>query len=150
MLTRFGLVSALCGATLMVAGWTLASSRHADRAWLRVGHDWTYDIAIVTTRIASRYGYGVTAWYRTNHAVAHLYKGEPFDREVVQALLDCGRNPIRFKVVSVDMSLGNGSLIAQQRTEDGELGRQPWREVEGGTIEAVVARAACDLGAKSR
>jgi hypothetical protein len=142
---RISLVSALMCATIAAAVWTFTSSRGSDAAWLRVAHDSSYDIAIDTTRITKHYGSDVTVWYRTNHSVTHLYRGKAFDREVVQSLLHCG-GTMRFKVVSVDMSLGNGALIAQQRTEDGELGRQLWREVEEGTIEAIAAHAACALG----
>jgi len=133
----------LAWAGFVAAACTSASARDGSRRWLRVAHDSSYDIAIDTTRIASRYGHEYVVWYRTDHAVTHLYKGKPFNREIVQSVLQCGN--LSFRVASVDMYLGGSRPIAQQRTSPGELGGQPWRHVERGTIEEVAAQATCSF-----
>lgn len=134
----------LCVACFIgVVGCTSGPAKDRSDHWLRVASDSSYDIAIDTTRITNHYGRDYVVWYWTEHAVSHLYKGQPFNREIVQGMLQC--HNLSFKIVSVDMSLGGGRLISHQNTTNGELGQQPWRHVEDGTIEAVVAKATCDL-----
>jgi hypothetical protein len=72
-----------------------------------------------------------------------LYKDKEFIREIVQSLLRCGN--LSFRIARVDMSLRPRGVVAQQRAGPGELGQQPWRSVERGTIEAAAAQAACDF-----
>jgi hypothetical protein len=122
---------------------TNASASNGSNGWLRVASDSSYDISIDTTRIARRYGHVYVVWYKTDHAVTHLYERKQFNREVVQGLLHCGN--LSFKVASVDMSLGGGHPISQQRASPGALHQQPWRQVERGTIEEVAALATCDF-----
>jgi len=119
-----------------------ALGRDGSNRWLRVVHDSGYDIALDTTRITPRYGQEYVVWYRTDHAVTHAYEGKPFNREVVQAILHC--RDLSYRIARVDMSLRGGRFVARQRADDGELGRQPWRHVDPGTIEAAAARATCD------
>ena len=125
------------------AGCTDAAARGRGHRWLPVAHDASYDIYMDTSRITTYHYHTYIVWYRTDHAVTHLYKGEPFNREIVQSILRCG--DLAFKVASVDMSLGASRPISQQRADLDELGQQPWRHVERGTIEAVAARMSCDF-----
>lgn len=140
---RNGLLLSFILASAMVAAFSKVSTTSESGHWLRIASDSNYDISIDTTRVARRFGYAYGVWYRTDHAVTHLYKGQPFNREIVESILDCGN--LSFRVASVDMFLGTGAPVAQQRTGPGELGQQPWRHVEPETIEAVAARATCDL-----
>jgi hypothetical protein len=129
-------------AGVAAAARTLASPRENLDAWVRVAGDSTYVIAVDTTRITRGYGrlYGV--WSRTDHAETRFYNGMRFNREIVQSLLQC--EGFAFRVASVDMSL-DGRVVARQRTNAGELGRQEWRRVEAGTTEAIAAQATCEL-----
>jgi len=119
-----------------------ALARDGSHRWLRVARDSGYDIAIDTGHITRRFWQEYVVWYRTDHAVTHAYKGQPFNREIVQAILDC--RTLSYKIARVDMSLRGGRLVARQRADDGDLGNQPWRHVELGTVEAAAARATCD------
>jgi hypothetical protein len=141
--SRNGLLISCGLAGLVVAAFGKASTKRESGHWLRVVNDSNYDVSIDTTRIRRRGAYTYDVWYRTDHAVTHLYKGKPFNREVVESVLECGT--LLFKIASVDMSLGTGSPVSQQRTGAGELGQQPWRHVEPETIEAVAAQATCDF-----
>jgi len=118
------------------------SASAGARAWVDVARDSSYAIAIDTAHITRRFGRAYVIWYRTDHAVTRIYKGQAFDREVVESTLDCYN--LSFKISSVGMSR-RGRLVAVQRTESGELADQPWRKVDRGTIEERVARAACDV-----
>jgi hypothetical protein len=139
-------VLALFGA-LAVGYASRRASNGADR-WVRVAHDSNYDIAIDTAQIGGDEWRGYRIVYRTDHATTHNHNGLPFNREVVEAVLSC--HNLSFRVASVDMSLGDGAPVARQRTEPGELGNQPWRRVEPGTIEETAARAACDIARRRR
>ncbi|HEY9225214.1 MAG TPA: hypothetical protein VIP11_01120 [Gemmatimonadaceae bacterium] len=121
-----------------IATWATSSNR-----WMRIARDSSYDIAIDTTRMSKRYGQWDVVLYRTDHARTQLYKGKPFDREVVESVIRC--DSLWFKIASIDLSLGSHRPISRQRADDRDLFDQPWRRVERGTIEERVARAACDL-----
>jgi len=133
---------AVAAASAIAARWTFAGLVDPPGHWMQVARDSSYDIAIDTSRIKRRGG-AWEIWYRTDHATTHLYKDKVFNREVVQSLLDCGS--LSFRIARVDMSLRPRGVVAQQRAGPGELGQQPWRAVERGTIEATAAQAACDF-----
>jgi hypothetical protein len=111
--------------------------------WLRVARDSDYDIAIDTTRIAGSEFRGFRIWFRTQHAARHYHDGLPFDREIVESVIDCRK--LTFRIASVDLSLDDRPPISRQRTEAGELTLQPWRQVEPRTIEEAAAIKACDF-----
>jgi hypothetical protein len=121
------------------------------RDWVRVAADANYDIALDRLHVMESQAAPVggwdqafEVWYRTDHAQPRAYNGETFDREIVRAILLCDR--YWFRVVSVDMSMGDGKVVARQQASEKELDRQPWRPVERGTIEEDAAVAACDFG----
>ena len=121
------------------------------RDWVRVAGDANYDIAIDRLHVSESQSAPVggwdqafEVWYRTDHAQPRVYNGETFDREIVRAIVLCDR--FWFRVVSVDMSIGDGKIVARQRASGEELDKQPWRPVERGTIEEDAALAASDVG----
>lgn len=121
------------------------------REWVRVAGDANYNIALDRLHVSESQAAPVggwdqafEVWYRTDHAQPRAYNGETFDREIVRAILLCDR--YWFRVVSVDMSMGDGKVVARQRASGKELDRQPWRPVERGTVEEDAAVAACDFG----
>ena len=121
------------------------------RDWVRVAGDANYDIALdrrsVTLVEVARSGQwfeGFEVSYRTDHALPRMHNGKTFDREVVRAIVQCDR--LVFKVVCVDMSVGDGRPVVRQRTSDDDLLRQQWRHVERGTTEETAALAACRFG----
>jgi hypothetical protein len=120
-----------------------AAARDGRHLWLPVAGDSLYRISIDTSRITRPTYRTYLIWYRTDHAMTHLYKGQPFNREVVGSLLRCG--DLAYKVVSVDMSMGSASPISQQRADANDVALQPWRHAERGTIEWSAARRSCDL-----
>ena len=132
--------AALCAA---VAACGKVSARDSS-TWVRVADDNNYSISIDTSRIETPgHRQWVVAWYRTDHAQARLHKGKPFNRETVKALLRC--DDFSFKIERVDMSLRKDGIVARQRASADEIAKQPWRNVERGTIEESVARQACDM-----
>jgi hypothetical protein len=120
-----------------------ATARDGRHLWMAVAGDSLYRISIDTSRITKPTYRTYLIWYRTDHAMTHLYKGQPFNREIVGSLLRCG--DLAYKVVSVDMSMGSDSPISQQRADPNDIALQPWRHAERGTIEWSAARQSCDL-----
>lgn len=108
--------------------------------------DANYTVAIDTGRLSRHWDRSWQVWYRTDHAVTRLHKGKEFNREVVQSRVHC--DSLTFKVVSVDMSMGDGPPISVQRMDREELDDQEWRQIERGTAEEVAAAAACHFAAK--
>ena len=133
---------AIAVASAVAARWTFTGIVDPPGNWMQVARDSSYDIAIDTSRIKRRNG-AWEIWYRTDHATTHLYKDKAFNREIVESLLRCGN--LSFRIARVDMSLRPRAVVAQQLAGPGELGQQPWRSVERGTIEAAAAQAACDF-----
>lgn len=121
----------------------LLAHRGNGAQWLRVARDSEYDVAIDTTRIAGGEVRGFRVWFRTQHAARHYHDGLPFDREIVESVIDCKH--LTFRVASVDLSLDDRPPISRQRTQAGELSLQPWRQVEPRTIEEAAAIKACDV-----
>ena len=138
--------------TALVAALAAACNNASPtRDWVRVAGDANYNIALDRIHISESQAAPVggwdqafEVWYRTDHAQARVYNGETFDREIVRAIILCDR--FWFRVVSVDMSMGDGKVVARQRASEEELDRQPWRRVERGTTEEEAALAACDFG----
>ena len=120
-----------------------AAARDGRHFWMPVAGDSLYRISIDTSRITKPTYRTYLIWYRTDHAMTHLYKGQPFNREIVGSLLRCG--DLAYKVVSVDMSMGSESPISQQRADANDVALQPWRHTERGTIEWSAARRSCDF-----
>ena len=118
-----------------------SASAHSSGRWLGVVRDVNYDISLDTSRITRRWRNEYVVWYKTDHVAPHLHNGKPFNREIVQSLVRC--DSLWFKVISVDMSLGNEKPISQQRADRMEVLDQPWRRVEQGAAEEIAARAAC-------
>jgi hypothetical protein len=122
-----------------------------ERDWVRVTRDANHDIAIdratVTPIEVAWHGHWLGALevsFRTDHALPRPHKGKTFTREIVRAVVQC--DSLFFKVLSVDMSVGDGRLVARQRTTDDDLWHQQWRRVERGTTEETAALAACHFG----
>ncbi len=112
---------------------------------MRVVRDANYTVAIDTGRVSRHWDRSWQVWYRTDHTVPRLHKGQAFNREIVQSRVQC--ESLTFKVVSVDMSMGDRPPISVQRTDNRELEEQPWRGVADGTVEEIAARAACHFAA---
>lgn len=115
--------------------------------WVRVARDANYTIYLDTgsmrvheVRFA---GPIFSVWYRTDHAQArtHARSDIVFNRELVHSLIQC--RTLKFRVMSVDMSIGDGRVVVRQRLTEKELADQEWRSVELGTAEELAARAAC-------
>jgi hypothetical protein len=144
----------LCAcANLSAVGCTSASADTEAARWLRIVRDANYDVAIDTSRVRGRidgsngrWYPSNEVWYRTDHHIPRLHNDKPFNREVVQSIVQC--DSLWFKVISVDMSMGNERPISQQRTAPNELPDQPWRRVVRGTAEEIAAKAACHFAAK--
>ena len=140
-----------------LAAWGCASAC-ADiepERWVRVARDANYDVYIDSSRVratmegsraAALLGYEV--WYRTDHRVPRLQHGAKFNREVVHSIVQC--DSMWFKVVSVDMSMGDAKPVIQQLTPRDDLTEEPWRRVTRGTTEEIAAEAACFYGTKRR
>ena len=144
--------TALVVALVVVAA--ACNNASPTRDWVRVAGDANYNIALDRLHIleweaapVGGWDQAFEVWYRTDHAQARVYNGETFDREIVRAIILCDR--FWFRVVSVDMSMGDGKVVARQRASEEELDRQPWRRVERGTIEEEAALAACDFGRRA-
>jgi hypothetical protein len=127
---------------LLALGCSDAAAR-GGHFWMAVTGDSLYRISIDTSRITRPTYQTYLIWYRTDHAMTHLYKGQPFNREIVGSLLRCG--DLAYKVVSVDMSMGSQSPISQQRADASDAALQPWRQPKRGTIEWSAARRSCDF-----
>jgi hypothetical protein len=112
---------------------------------VRVARDANYTVAIDTSRVSRYWDRSWQVWYRTDHSVPRLHKEKPFNREIVQSRVNC--DSLTFKVVSVDMSMGDGLPISIQRSDTKDLDVQPWRYVERGTVEEMAAQAACHFAA---
>ena len=145
-------VRALFAVSLCAAiGASCSPAASADPNWVVVARDPNYDIAIDTSRVEARFAWAGTkwfrvydTWFRTDHKTPRLHNGKQFNRELVHSQVRC--DSLQFKVVSVDMSMGDDKPIVLQRTEGRELGDQPWRPIEGGATEEITARAACYYG----
>ena len=142
---RMALVPVLVGAAAACTG---ASPR---RDWVRVAGDANYDIALDRLHVSEwqaapvgGWDQAFEVWYRTDHMQPRVHNRETFDREIVRAIILCDR--LWFRVVSVDMSMGDGEVVARQRASEEELDRQAWRRVERGTTEEDAALAACHSG----
>jgi hypothetical protein len=123
---------------------TAACGDFSTQGWVPIAHDSMYQIAIDTSRLETPSNHAfVIAWFRTDHARTHLYKGQPFNREIVESYLRCG--DLSFKVVRVDMSLRGRPATVQQRSGPTDLDEQSWRHVARGTIEALAAQRTCDI-----
>ena len=140
---------------IAVAAHREASADGTPESWVRIARDANYDVAIDSLHIKAdvhptRYKmYRVyEVWFRTDHTVPREHHGKPFNREVVHSMVLC--DSLWFKVMSVDMSLGDARPIAQQRTDWPDIADEPWRRVALGTTEAIAARAACFYGARRR
>lgn len=140
---------ALPGA-IAVIGLLLAIGCDDPRRWVRVAQDPNYTIYVDTSFLhVQPYGI-VEVWYRTDHAAPRLHNGQPFDREVVHALVRCRptntlrpRAGLEYKISQVDMTRGGGRTVSRQRTTPQELAEQPWRAVEPEGAELMAAQAAC-------
>ncbi|HYC52577.1 MAG TPA: surface-adhesin E family protein [Gemmatimonadaceae bacterium] len=138
-------------ATLAVSAAWSCKGASVTRDWVRVAADTNYTIALDRLHISEwehapvgGWDQAFEIWYRTDHTQPRLHNGDPFDREIVRAIILCDR--FWFKVVSVDMVMGDSRVVARQRASDEELNRQAWRPVARGTTEEVAAVAACDMG----
>jgi hypothetical protein len=143
---------AIAGAMGSIGCRDASADEHAR--WVRVARDDAYDIYIDTAHIRRRLE-GVRrgpiypsfeVWYRTDHRAPRLYKGKNFNREVVRSIVQC--DSLFYKVMSVDMSMGDERPISQQRLTADEVAYQVWRRIERGTSEEMAAQAACYFGAR--
>jgi len=132
-----------------------ASAVDDSTRWVLVVRDASYDISIDTARVRgwtgrSRYTRYLTSdvWYRTDHKSPRLHNEKPFTREIVHSIVRC--DSLWFRVISVDMSMGDSRPISQQRMTPEEVDHQLWHRVERGTAEEMAAEAACHFAAKRR
>jgi hypothetical protein len=130
-----------------------ASANSTRDHWVRIARDPNYDVAIDSVAInatlhPTRYKmYRVyEVWFRTDHKLPREYRGKPFNREIVHSMVLC--DSLWYKVMSVDLSMGDERPISQQRTTWDDVHDQPWRRVTLGTAEEIAARAACFYGRK--
>jgi hypothetical protein len=144
-MSRTGLTSLVLSASLSAAGCGNAAPASQSGRWVRVARDANYTVAIDTSRVSRYWDRSWQVWYRTDHSVPRLHKEKPFNREIVQSRVNC--DSLTFKVVSVDMSMGDGLPISIQRSDTKDLDVQPWRYVERGTVEEMAAQAACHFAA---
>ena len=150
--TRYPLfVRLLPIAIFIVAGASYKIAVTPKRDWVRVARDANYDIALdranvtpVEVAMNGQWRKAYEVWYRTDHARPRMHKDKTFDREVVRAIIQCDR--LLFKVLSVDMSVGDGRPVARLRNADDDPWRQQWRNVENGATEEIAATAACHFG----
>ena len=119
------------------------SMANDESRWLVVATDSGVRIAVDVAHIEHRAAHSILIWYRTDHDVMRYYKEKAFNREIVQALLQC--DAYTFRIVSTEMSVRGGRTVMRQASSNGELSRQPWRRVEAGSAESDAARAACRL-----
>ena len=136
---------------VLVAGCLACSGSPDDDSprWVRVARDANYTIYIDTGRLGvfEQRGYAVKyhVWYRTDHAIPRMHEKDSvrvqFNREIVHSIISC--DSLRFRVASVDMSMGREKPVVQQRLTERELSKQKWRRVELGTAEEIAGRAAC-------
>ena len=142
---------AFCIAVAVTVGTYFAISAKPEGDWVQVARDANYVISVDRSRIQpQRVGWahkafpGVEVWVRTEHALPRMHKTRTFTRELVRALVQC--DSLWFKVISVDMTDPDGKLVARQSASEMELFDQPWRHVERGATEEMVATAACHFG----
>jgi hypothetical protein len=138
-------------AVALTVGTYVGLSAKPDGDWVHVARDPHYNISVDRARIQpQRVGWlhtaypGVQVWFRTDHALPRVHTGKTFTRELVRALVQC--DSLWFKVISVDMTDGDGKVVARQTSSEMELFDQPWRHVERGATEEIVAIAACHFG----
>lgn len=136
------LASLLAGVGLASTGCTDASARDSSQ-WLRLVRDSGYEISMDTSRLFVRQYPVFEVWFRTDHAQTRYYKGTPFTRETVQEFLNCGR--MSYKTESVALSMGARRPALRQQDDANDLRRQEWHQVEAGTVDAAVGRAACEV-----
>lgn len=106
-----------------------------------------YVVALDTSRVEHDIGPTFTVWYRTDHDGPRFYQEKAFDREVVEALVDC--RSYRYRIESTEMSMRGGRTVAYQVSRGKDLARQEWRTVEPGSIDADVEKAACDVARRA-
>ena len=133
------------GACSARSEWDAPSIDDGERRWVSVYRDANYRIFVDTAhiRVERRYDTKYLIWYRTEHRTPHVRHGRKWNREVSRAIVSCGRH--QFKVISADLSLGDGDPISQQRATPMEVDDQPWHEVPPGTPDAASLRATCWL-----
>lgn len=141
-------------AVVLTVGTYVALSTTPEGDWVHIARDPHYTISVDRARVqAQRVGWlhtaypGVQVWFRTDHALPRVHKGKTFTRELVHALVQC--DSLWFKVISVDMTDGDGKVVARQNSSEMELFDQPWRHVERGATEEIAATAACHFGRQS-
>lgn len=153
---RVSVVTSMALACAIVLVGCRDASADEHRQWLRVARDDAYDIFLDTAHIRQRLE-GVRrgpkfksyeVWYRTDHQAPRLYKAKNFNREIVRSIVQC--DSLFYKVISVDMSMGDGTPISKQRLTADEVAFQVWRRIERGTSEEIAAQAACYFGAHRR
>jgi hypothetical protein len=144
----------LVAALVVAAGASYKKVTSPTRDWVQIARDAHYEIALdrnhvseMKAALAGNWYQAFEVWYRTDHTQPRLHKRKKFDREIVRAIVLCDR--LWFRVVSVDMSMGDGRVVARQRTSGDDLDRQAWRHVERGTTEEIAATAACHFGRNS-
>lgn len=149
---RHLLILYICAA-LILARWISASADVGPTQWVRVVRDANYDIAIDTARVRrglDRSWTGVhptsEVWYRTDHKLPRLHEGKLFTREIVHSIVRC--DSLWFKVISVDMSMGDKRPMAVQRLTPDEVAHEVWHRIEFGAAEEMAAQAACHFAGK--
>jgi len=140
---RRGIAALTVVAAASVATRVVITSQDEATHWVVVARDSTFSISLDTSRIIARPGRIYQIWYRTDHTVTRFYRDEPFNRELVHAVLRC--DGYTFRVMSTAMSMGSRHPVIRQVTDDRELVRQQWRGVEPGSTEADAAHATCNL-----
>jgi hypothetical protein len=133
------------GATACDRGsqWDAAVIDEGSRRWLSVYRDADYRVFIDTAHIHPRFDGAYTVWYRTDHRVPHLRHGRHWNREVSQALVSCRRQV--YKIISADLSLGDGRPISRQRASGSEVAQQQWRDVTRGSADEATLLTTCSL-----
>jgi hypothetical protein len=141
----------LVAALVVAAAASYKTVTSPRRDWVRIARDAHYEVALDRNHISElraalggNWYQAFEVWYRTDHSQPRLHNRKKFDREIVRAIVLCDR--LWFRVVSVDMSMGDGRVVARQRTFGEDLDRQAWRHVEHGTTEEIAALAACHFG----
>ncbi|HMC57050.1 MAG TPA: surface-adhesin E family protein [Gemmatimonadaceae bacterium] len=122
-----------------------------SNTWYRVAGDTNYVVYIdpasiiyTSTPSTGEWLGAYRVWYRTEHARPRSYKGKQFNREIVNAYVQC--DSLWFKVASVTMSMNGEKPILVQESNTDELIQQDWRRIESGSLDDAAARVACGLG----
>src|SRR5262249_225232 len=76
-------------AVAIVASMRTHSSADEDGRWLIVARDSGYTVALDTSHIRFDRGRGIRIWYRTDHSAMRFYNEKAFNRELVEAILQC-------------------------------------------------------------